>query len=152
MTDTKLTKGQKYDLSSLSLSGWTEGNGTGHDGYNFSDYFRNGVYQGPDMHGIEPLFSTGAMHADLAKVLDLPDSFPLDAVNSITYKGVQSINQKYSEMALELAQLRAVNAEMEDVLRCLINYSTIGSTPFELVSKALAVLAKARATGGQPCA
>ena len=39
----------------LSCTGWTEGDGTGHDGYNVADYFVDGVYQGPDAHGIEPI-------------------------------------------------------------------------------------------------
>ncbi len=53
----KLTKDTKYDLATLHCTGWTESDGTGHDGYNFTDYFRDGgVYLGPDEHGIEPLF------------------------------------------------------------------------------------------------
>ena len=40
---------------SLSCSGWTEGDGTGHDGYYVADYFADGEYRGPDAHGIEPI-------------------------------------------------------------------------------------------------
>lgn len=37
--------------------GWTEGDGTGHEGYNAADYFNSrGQYKGPDEHGIEPIF------------------------------------------------------------------------------------------------
>jgi len=41
----------------LTLVGWTEGDGSGHEGYQYLDYFRDGVYVGPDAHGIEPVFS-----------------------------------------------------------------------------------------------
>jgi hypothetical protein len=37
--------------------GWTEGDGSGHEGYNVADYFDfQGRYKGPDEHGIEPIF------------------------------------------------------------------------------------------------
>lgn len=36
--------------------GWTIGDGSGHEGYNVSDYFKGGKYLGPDSHGIEPIF------------------------------------------------------------------------------------------------
>ena len=39
----------------LHCTGWTEGDGTGHAGYNVSDYFADGQYQGPNAHGIEPI-------------------------------------------------------------------------------------------------
>src|SRR5690348_8034774 len=39
----------------LRCTGWTEGDGTGHSGYNVADYFADGKYQGPDAHGIEPI-------------------------------------------------------------------------------------------------
>ena len=52
-----LTIGTKYDLSTLRWDGWTEGDGSGHEGYNAWDYFdREGRYAGPDSHGIEPIF------------------------------------------------------------------------------------------------
>ena len=51
----RLTTGQKYDVDTLFLAGWS----TGEDhriGYHYSDYFRDGVYLGPDADGVEPLF------------------------------------------------------------------------------------------------
>lgn len=54
-----LTKGTKYDSSDssdLTCTGWTKGDGTGREGYNVADYFRDGIYQGADEHGIEPEF------------------------------------------------------------------------------------------------
>lgn len=54
----KLTKGNTYDLATLTCTGWTEGDGSGSDGYNVSDYFDSaGRYLGPDEHGIEPIFA-----------------------------------------------------------------------------------------------
>lgn len=55
-----LTAGQPYDLASLTCAGWTDGDGSGHEGYHVEDYFRNGVYLGPDEHGIEPTFERPA--------------------------------------------------------------------------------------------
>ena len=53
----KLSKGQKYDPSTLTLVGWTEGNGSGSDGYQPEYYFdQEGRYLGPDQDGIEPIF------------------------------------------------------------------------------------------------
>ena len=52
----KLTKGEKYDTDALAFTGWTEGDGSGSDGYHVCDYFHDGVYLGPDQHGIEPEF------------------------------------------------------------------------------------------------
>lgn len=49
-----LTKGNKPILSAFIFTGWTEGDGSGHAGYHVDDYFRDGVYLGPDEHGIEP--------------------------------------------------------------------------------------------------
>ena len=42
--------------------GWSRGDGTGHEAYRIEDYFRGdpsltSSFLGPDMHGIEPLFS-----------------------------------------------------------------------------------------------
>lgn len=54
----KLTKGTKYEISELTLTGWTEGDGTGHEGYDWPAYFRDGIYLGADENGIEPLFET----------------------------------------------------------------------------------------------
>jgi hypothetical protein len=54
----KLTPGQKYDVADLNFCGWSDGDGTSRDGYNVSDYFiQDGFYLGPDVHGIEPLFT-----------------------------------------------------------------------------------------------
>lgn len=53
------TKGQQYVIDELLLAfaGWTAGDGSGHEGYNVSDYFDSaGFYLGADKHGIEPLF------------------------------------------------------------------------------------------------
>jgi hypothetical protein len=56
MTATKLTTGRQYDLGSLRLTGWTVGDGTGHEGYTIGDYFdADGRYLGADCHGIEPV-------------------------------------------------------------------------------------------------
>jgi len=39
--------------------GWTEGDGSGRDGYSADDYFDGQRYIGPDAHGIEPIFEVG---------------------------------------------------------------------------------------------
>ena len=53
----KLINGKIYDLNNLTLIGWTNGNGSGHEGYNVADYFdKQGRYLGPDQDGIEPDF------------------------------------------------------------------------------------------------
>jgi len=52
----ELVKGQKYDVSTLRVIGWTEGDGSGHEGYSHLDYFESdGTYRGADQHGIEPI-------------------------------------------------------------------------------------------------
>lgn len=52
----KLTIDNTYDISALTLTGWTDGDGTGHDGYNLHDFFdAANRYLGPDKHGIEPI-------------------------------------------------------------------------------------------------
>lgn len=48
----KLEKGKQYDISSLRVTGWTGE----HEGYNYGYYFQDGIYLGPDEHGVEPLF------------------------------------------------------------------------------------------------
>lgn len=54
----KLQTGTKYDTNKLACTGWTEGDGSGHYGYNVSDYFAtDGTYRGADEHGIEPEFT-----------------------------------------------------------------------------------------------
>ena len=52
-----LKTGQRYDVDTLTFAGWTIGDGTGTDGYSYLDYFRDGIYLGPDSYGIEPLFA-----------------------------------------------------------------------------------------------
>ena len=56
--DYLLNKGRKYDVGGIHFVGWTDGDGSGHEGYNVYDYFVDGVYQGPDAHGIEPIART----------------------------------------------------------------------------------------------
>lgn len=56
--DNILLVGKTYDPEQLELLGWTEGDGSGSEGYSYLDYFdADGRYLGPDAHGIEPLFS-----------------------------------------------------------------------------------------------
>lgn len=56
---TTLTVGTRYKVESLQFSGWTDGDGSGADGYNILDYFGDDdSYKGPDQHGIEPIFDT----------------------------------------------------------------------------------------------
>lgn len=53
----KLEKGRSYDTVGLQFEGWTEGDGSGHEGYHVADYFTDdGIYLGPDEYGVEPLF------------------------------------------------------------------------------------------------
>ncbi len=53
----KLINGKIYDLNNLTLVGWTDGNGSGHEGYHVADYFDpHGRYLGADQDGIEPEF------------------------------------------------------------------------------------------------
>ncbi len=52
----KLETGKRYDLGQLQCVDWTEGDGSGHEGYNWHDYFdAKGGYLGPDPSGIEPV-------------------------------------------------------------------------------------------------
>jgi len=52
----KLTTANEYDTSLLKFVGWTDGDGTGHEGYSAHDYFGpDGAYLGADEHGIEPI-------------------------------------------------------------------------------------------------
>lgn len=53
-------KGNHYSPENLVHTGWTVGDGTGHEGYHFADYFRDGIYLGPDEHGIEPIVNWDA--------------------------------------------------------------------------------------------
>jgi len=59
----KLVTGRQYKLNTLKLMGWTDGGGAEHEGYNACDYFRNGIYLGPDDDGIEPLFKRAERQA-----------------------------------------------------------------------------------------
>jgi hypothetical protein len=68
--NTKMTQGDTQMIGVSAMCemciGWTEGDGTGHEGYNVADYFDpEGRYRGPDEHGIEPIFR--AMTEDEAK-------------------------------------------------------------------------------------
>jgi len=61
----KLVIGRKYDITKLEYNGWTgEKDDLVADGYDWRNYFDDGVYSGPDMYGIEPLFSVDSI--DLA--------------------------------------------------------------------------------------
>lgn len=54
----KLQPGAQYHPANLTFAGWTDGDGSWHDGYHYADYFLpDGTYLGPDKHGIEPLFA-----------------------------------------------------------------------------------------------
>lgn len=62
MTTKTLITGKAYDWQTLDHAGWTEGDGSGFEGYNFGDYFdANGCYLGADQHGIEPIVA-GIVH------------------------------------------------------------------------------------------
>jgi hypothetical protein len=51
-----LIQGQQYDTTRLRCIGWTEGDGSGHEGYSWLDYFESdGTYRGADADGIEPI-------------------------------------------------------------------------------------------------
>jgi hypothetical protein len=41
----------------LELVNWTDGDGTGSEGYAVEYYFDGDTYLGPDEHGIEPVFA-----------------------------------------------------------------------------------------------
>jgi hypothetical protein len=57
-TEQKLTIGQKYDLRTLGFVRFVDasGNGVPSVGLYSCDWFRRGVYLGPDVDGVEPLF------------------------------------------------------------------------------------------------
>ena len=64
-TQTTLTPGTRYDVDTLTLLGWTEGDGSGHEGYHVADYFApDGAYLGPDQHGIEPIVERSSSEAE----------------------------------------------------------------------------------------
>ena len=53
----KCELGKHYNTRHLEPIGWTDGDGTSTDGYDCWAYFgADGIYLGPDEHGIEPIF------------------------------------------------------------------------------------------------
>ena len=66
-TALRLTTGNKYDVSTLSalpVGEWIDPSDTisGYaSGYSYLDWFRDGVYLGPDEDGVEPLFEVGSV-------------------------------------------------------------------------------------------
>lgn len=63
-----LTTGRTYteaQIKALVLTGWTEGDGSGHEGYCVEHYFSAGRYLGADEHGIEPAFDRGSCGVNL---------------------------------------------------------------------------------------
>ena len=60
-----LEAGKKYDVGALKCTGWKGGDGLGHEGYNFFDYFgADGTYKGADDFGIEPVAENSQMERD----------------------------------------------------------------------------------------
>ena len=53
----RLVPGCQYDPDYLRCVGWTDGDGTGIEGYSHANYFDGDRYLGPDEHGIEPVFA-----------------------------------------------------------------------------------------------
>lgn len=53
----KLIPGRQYDPDYLRCVGWTDGDGTGVEGYSYAAYLDGDRYLGPDEHGIEPVFT-----------------------------------------------------------------------------------------------
>ena len=47
-----LLYGDAWEQGMIEVAGWTGD----HEGYDVGDYFRDGRYLGPDMHGVEPAF------------------------------------------------------------------------------------------------
>ena len=66
-TALRLTIGQKYkvlELVALPVCEWIDPINTLvglESGYNYLDWFRDGVYLGPDCDGVEPLFEVGSV-------------------------------------------------------------------------------------------
>ena len=53
-----LVAGVKYETELLYLDGWTDGDGSGTEGYDWHQYFdSDGTYLGADQHGIEPVMT-----------------------------------------------------------------------------------------------
>ena len=56
-----LSKGTQYDISAMRLVGWTDGDGSGCDGYQITHYFEpDGTYKGADECGIEPIVESAS--------------------------------------------------------------------------------------------
>lgn len=52
----KLAAGSKYDVDSLELVGWVNGDEATDSTYSMYDYFTSdGTYRGADDHGVEPI-------------------------------------------------------------------------------------------------
>jgi hypothetical protein len=52
----KLVAGSKYDVDSLELVGWANGDEATDSTYSVYDYFApDGTYLGADEHGVEPI-------------------------------------------------------------------------------------------------
>jgi hypothetical protein len=63
-----LVVGAVYRDDELDLYGWTKGDGTSTEGYDWSCYFeRDGRYLGPDVHGIEPQVSRASDRPDRSR-------------------------------------------------------------------------------------
>lgn len=59
----KLIKGQKYDVTTLMLDGWTDEQTATDGGYQLRNYFDSeGRYLGPDSEGVEPLVTQGVQY------------------------------------------------------------------------------------------
>lgn len=61
-----MIKGQIYSVESLKLVGWTQGDGSGSEGYVLSAYFdADGRYLGPDNCGIEPIVEAAEIDEEI---------------------------------------------------------------------------------------
>lgn len=68
MTATKLTKGTRYDIDSLTFAGWSgpdEAIANADESLDCWAYFADGVYLGPDSDGVEPLFAAPSITIDM---------------------------------------------------------------------------------------
>ena len=55
----KLTKGEKYDVTTLVLVDWLNGDSDTDNTYHLDSYFApDGTYLGPDEYGVEPIVVT----------------------------------------------------------------------------------------------
>lgn len=109
----KLTKGQHptigmHHMQSL-LTGWTAGDGSGHEGYHVIDFFDSrGAYRGPDESGIEPIFRD--MTDDETKDYLTMESFDQDNAAELKADTVASLKKETAE---RLAGYRADIDRME---------------------------------------